>query len=104
MCAKLDNFKSPHSSKEVVEEEPANQDSLVERFPTTEHCQLSESALQLLVFAVVLSNWYCFLYNEGKPSLCSYSYISCQQQKSGSGERVFPSLVTQKCSFSDLNM
>lgn len=60
MYAKLDNFKSPHSSKKVVEEEPENQGTLVEHFPTTEHCQLSESTLQLLVFSVVLSNWYLF--------------------------------------------
>lgn len=56
MYAKLDHLRSPRSWKEV--EEPGNWDSLVKYFPFSEHCQLSESALQLLVFPIVLWNWY----------------------------------------------
>jgi len=56
--AKLDHLKSPCSWKEVEKAEPGNGDSLVKNFPFTEHCQLSESALQLSVFPIVLWNRY----------------------------------------------
>ena len=56
MYTKLDHVKSPHSWKKVEEEESGNWNSLVEYFPYTEHCHLSESALQLLAFPIVLWN------------------------------------------------
>lgn len=103
MYTKLDHVKSPHSWKEVEEEESGNQDSLVKHFPFTEHCQLSDPALQLLACPIVLWNWYLLPLQWGKPSLCSYSYVSHQQQKSRSEEKAFPSPVISKCSFSNLN-
>lgn len=57
MDAKLDHVKSLHS-KEVEEEEFGNRDSSVKYFPFTEHYELGESALQVLMFSRVLWNWY----------------------------------------------